>query len=247
MAEQQDKARQEFVRIATYRMPFGKHCGQRVIDLPESYLIWFARKGFPQGKLGEIMQAVLEIKTNGLERLFKPVQPVAGEDMPADRRRLLNAAKWFVDRASLLVEVVAVDLDGALCTPVDDPRTVSLIVAVHPAAPLTGIAALARQLQGKLGAARLDAPVFLVEAGRCIGRACCVSEPRPRPCCSHMGSRCVVDRPLLCEVPTQACPSRTTLAHPALSVYPQVQKRGIVPDDVAKAFGIDGALREDLF
>jgi len=32
----------------------------------------FSKKGFPEGKLGEMMAAVYEIKVNGLEYLFEP-------------------------------------------------------------------------------------------------------------------------------------------------------------------------------
>jgi uncharacterized protein (DUF3820 family) len=55
-------------------MPFGKYEGRRIIDLPEDYLVWFAGKGFPEGKLGRMMQAVYEIKLNGLETLFDPLR-----------------------------------------------------------------------------------------------------------------------------------------------------------------------------
>lgn len=52
-------------------MPFGKYKDLPLVDLPEPYLVWFSQKGFPEGKLGEMMQAVYEIKRNGLEYLFK--------------------------------------------------------------------------------------------------------------------------------------------------------------------------------
>ena len=52
-------------------MPFGKYKGLRLIDLPERYLVWLSQKGFPEGKLGEMLQAVYKIKRNGLEYLFK--------------------------------------------------------------------------------------------------------------------------------------------------------------------------------
>ncbi|MBF0233828.1 MAG: DUF3820 family protein, partial [Desulfamplus sp.] len=45
-----------------------------LIDLPEPYLVWFSQKGFPQGKLGQMLQMVYEIKVNGLEYLFKPLR-----------------------------------------------------------------------------------------------------------------------------------------------------------------------------
>ena len=53
------------------KMPFGKYKGLRLVDLPEPYLVWFSRKGFPEGKLGRLLQTVYEIKLNGLEYLFK--------------------------------------------------------------------------------------------------------------------------------------------------------------------------------
>ncbi len=55
------------------RMPFGKYQGLRLVHLPEPYLLWFAREGFPQGKLGEQMALALEIKINGLEPLLEPL------------------------------------------------------------------------------------------------------------------------------------------------------------------------------
>jgi len=60
-----------FIVLATTKMPFGKYKGMRLVDLPERYIVWFSQKGFPEGKLGEMLQAVYEIKLNGLEYLFK--------------------------------------------------------------------------------------------------------------------------------------------------------------------------------
>ena len=61
----------EFTALATTKMPFGKYKGIHLVDLPEPYLVWFSQKGFPKGKLGEMLQSVYEIKLNGLEYLFK--------------------------------------------------------------------------------------------------------------------------------------------------------------------------------
>ncbi len=61
---------QAFLRLAALRMPFGKYKDMRLIDLPERYLVWFSQKGFPEGRLGEDLQAIYEIKRNGLEFLF---------------------------------------------------------------------------------------------------------------------------------------------------------------------------------
>jgi uncharacterized protein (DUF3820 family) len=55
-------------------MPFGRYAGRLLIDLPEPYVVWFAREGFPEGKLGDQLRAVYEIKVNGLEYLFTPLR-----------------------------------------------------------------------------------------------------------------------------------------------------------------------------
>ena len=62
------------LKIAQTKMPFGKYKGRLLIDLPEPYVVWFANKGFPKGKLGEMLGIVYEIKVNGLEYLFKPLR-----------------------------------------------------------------------------------------------------------------------------------------------------------------------------
>ena len=65
---------EQLLKLAKYRMPFGKYRDQLLIDLPEPYVIWFANKGFPDGELGKMMRIVHEIKVNGLEYLFRPLR-----------------------------------------------------------------------------------------------------------------------------------------------------------------------------
>jgi len=65
---------QELMKLAAMRMPFGKYQGWLLIDLPEPYVVWFAKKGFPAGALGSMLQTVYEIKVNGLEYLFEPLR-----------------------------------------------------------------------------------------------------------------------------------------------------------------------------
>ena len=54
-------------------MPFGKYAGRKLIQLPEPYLVWFAKQGFPVGKLGEQLALMYEIKLNGMEGMLTPL------------------------------------------------------------------------------------------------------------------------------------------------------------------------------
>lgn len=60
--------------LVRYKMPFGKYKGKLVCDIPEYYLVWFKQKGFPQGKLGVMLESMYEIKINGLDYLLQPLK-----------------------------------------------------------------------------------------------------------------------------------------------------------------------------
>jgi len=62
------------LKLAKTRMPFGRYKGRLLIDLPEPYVMWFAKKGFPEGELGRMLKILYEVKINGLEYLFKPLR-----------------------------------------------------------------------------------------------------------------------------------------------------------------------------
>ena len=62
------------LKLAKTRMPFGRYKGRLLIDLPRPYVIWFAKKGFPEGELGRMLKILYEVKMNGLEYLFKPLR-----------------------------------------------------------------------------------------------------------------------------------------------------------------------------
>jgi len=66
--------KEDLPRIANDKMPFGRFKGYALIDLPEAYLLWFVDRGFPNGRLGELMQLTLEIKVNGLESIIEPLR-----------------------------------------------------------------------------------------------------------------------------------------------------------------------------
>lgn len=62
------------LKMARTRMPFGKYKDQRLIDLPEVYILWFNRKGYPAGQLGDMLKSLYEIKLNGLDYLLNPLR-----------------------------------------------------------------------------------------------------------------------------------------------------------------------------
>ena len=62
------------LQLVRMKMPYGKYKDRLLCDLPVSYLEWFQRKGFPKGKLGELLQTIYVIKINGLESLLAPLK-----------------------------------------------------------------------------------------------------------------------------------------------------------------------------
>lgn len=66
---------EELRALVATRMPFGKHAGRLLVDLPEPYVVWLVRNQLPEGKLGERLLAIYEIKVNGLESLLAPLRP----------------------------------------------------------------------------------------------------------------------------------------------------------------------------
>ena len=64
---------QQLIEAVNQIMPFGKYTGRKLLELPEPYLVWFHKQGFPQGKLGEQLALIYEIKLNGLEGMLKPL------------------------------------------------------------------------------------------------------------------------------------------------------------------------------
>lgn len=60
--------------LVTRKMPFGKYEGWFIADLPGPYLNWFAREGFPNGEIGQLLQLMHEIDHNGLSDLLTPLR-----------------------------------------------------------------------------------------------------------------------------------------------------------------------------
>ena len=62
------------IKLAHTKMPYGKYEGRYLIDLPEYYVIWYHNKGFPKGKLGDMLQQVYDLKLNGLDYLIRDIR-----------------------------------------------------------------------------------------------------------------------------------------------------------------------------
>jgi uncharacterized protein len=60
--------------LVTREMPFGKHKGRLIADLPGNYLNWFAREGFPEGEIGRLLALMHEIDHNGLSDILQPLR-----------------------------------------------------------------------------------------------------------------------------------------------------------------------------
>lgn len=64
---------EQLVKAINQVMPYGKYAGRKLLQLPEPYLVWMHGKGFPEGKLGQQLALMYEVKLNGLEKMLKPL------------------------------------------------------------------------------------------------------------------------------------------------------------------------------
>ena len=64
----------DLMKLVNTPMPFGKHKGGLIADLPGNYLNWFAREGFPKGEVGQLLRLMQEIDHNGLKDLLRPLR-----------------------------------------------------------------------------------------------------------------------------------------------------------------------------
>lgn len=64
----------DLLLLVTREMPFGKHKGCLIADLPGNYLNWFAREGFPPGEIGRLLALMQELDHNGLKPLLDPLR-----------------------------------------------------------------------------------------------------------------------------------------------------------------------------
>lgn len=60
--------------LARSTMPFGKFAGRRLVDLPEEYVLWFEKKGYPDGDIGDKLRQVYEINLAGLGPMVRKIR-----------------------------------------------------------------------------------------------------------------------------------------------------------------------------
>lgn len=65
---------EDLERLVSTAMPYGKYKGRKIVDLPGNYLNWFARRGFPEGEIGRLLELMQEIDYNGLKGLLDPLR-----------------------------------------------------------------------------------------------------------------------------------------------------------------------------
>lgn len=85
---------QDLKDIEALHMPFGKYGpdhypprGVPLYDLPVEYLAWFQRKGFPQGRLGDLLRVLHQLKVDGCDEVFDPIRRRRGGRTSLRERR----------------------------------------------------------------------------------------------------------------------------------------------------------------
>lgn len=102
MGMDREEFREILEEIRTVRMPFGRFGPKEfppervpLMDLPQEYLAWFRGQGFPQGRLGELMEIVADLKDLGMEDVFESMRRIKGGR--ADVRKKRNRRGQSID------------------------------------------------------------------------------------------------------------------------------------------------------
>ena len=89
-----DRIQSELSEISRTFMPFGRYGpvhfpprGVPIYDLPAEYLNYFAVKGFPKGRLGELLRIVYQTKLDGADAVFDEIREQAGGRTPFRKTR----------------------------------------------------------------------------------------------------------------------------------------------------------------
>jgi hypothetical protein len=75
----------DLAEIGSTFMPFGKFGPEKfpprgvpLYDLPVEYLNWFVHRGFPKGRLGELLRIVHQLKVDGCDEVFDAFRRARG-------------------------------------------------------------------------------------------------------------------------------------------------------------------------
>jgi len=72
------QAMRDLKAIRDYAMPFGRFKNVPLFDLSADYLGWFSTRGWPAGRLGQLMQIVYQMKVDGLDSVFDEFRRARG-------------------------------------------------------------------------------------------------------------------------------------------------------------------------
>lgn len=93
-AYDREEFRELLGEIGNTTMPFGRFGpkdfpphGLPIMDLPSEYLDWFQQRGFPNGRLGELMEVVWGIKDVGMDNVFEPIRQARGGRRSVRKRK----------------------------------------------------------------------------------------------------------------------------------------------------------------
>ena len=148
------------------------------------------------------------------------------------RRQLLQGLLQFVTAAQEIEGVKRISIVGSILTTRPDPKDIDVLLVVADDADLTHLARYGRRLKGHAQSLNRGADVFLAnERGESIGRTCHWRDCRPgvRQSCDarHCG-----ERPYLHDDLDAVSLDAALVAHPPLTLWPVIERRGHLPDDV---------------
>ncbi len=150
------------------------------------------------------------------------------------RDHLLDAGEEFVRFAKQIKGVQRISLIGSICTGRNDPKDIDFVVEISDDVDLERLAARGRRLKGRAQQANRGADIFLVRDGRYIGRVCRYRECFPRRACQalHCGKT-----PHLNDDFATLQLQRSVFEAPAVTIWPELQRRAELPEDVQAFLG----------
>lgn len=90
--------------VGKSHMPFGKYGpahypprGVPIYDLSADYLGWFKQRGFPKGRLGQMMDLVYETKVHGADHVFNEFRTRRGGRTDLREKKVIRKNHTFID------------------------------------------------------------------------------------------------------------------------------------------------------